>query len=81
MRNWSILCMYHLERFCVFPDCLHAYSKISMVLQDRFMVHVEFILFCLEEGNTEDAHQAALWYGIQTGHIISVHVACLQVLF
>lgn len=49
-------------------------------LQDRFMVHVEFILFCLEEGSTEDAHQAALWYGIQTGHISCVHVACMQVL-
>ena len=44
------------------------------------MVHVEFILFCLEEGSTEDAHQAALWYGIQTGHIICVYVACMQVL-
>ncbi|XP_022979683.1 uncharacterized protein LOC111479331 [Cucurbita maxima] len=29
-------------------------------VEDRFMVHVEFILFCLEEGSTEDAHQAAL---------------------
>ncbi|XP_009615959.1 uncharacterized protein [Nicotiana tomentosiformis] len=29
-------------------------------MKDRFAVQLEFILFCLKRGNTEDAHQAAL---------------------
>ncbi|XP_004251881.1 uncharacterized protein [Solanum lycopersicum] len=28
--------------------------------KDRFAVHLEFILFCLKRGNTQDAHQGAL---------------------
>lgn len=29
-------------------------------VEGKFVVHLEFILFCLTEGNVEDAHQAAL---------------------
>ncbi|XP_024030880.1 uncharacterized protein LOC21388473 isoform X1 [Morus notabilis] len=39
-------------------------KKIGMpkgrLVEDKFMVHLEFILFCLSEGNVEDGHQAAL---------------------
>lgn len=66
--------MLHLYKSRVSPKCLHAYSKFSMVLQDRFTVQLEYILFCLEEGKTEDAHQETLRYGIQTSHVICVLV-------
>lgn len=53
-----------------------------MVMQDRFMVQLEYILFCLEEGKMEDAHQETLRYGIQTGYIICVLVhVCKFALF
>nr|POE97725.1 hypothetical protein CFP56_71787 [Quercus suber] len=29
-------------------------------IEDRFLVHFEFILFCLTQGNVEEAHQAAI---------------------
>ncbi|KAF5727956.1 hypothetical protein HS088_TW21G00096 [Tripterygium wilfordii] len=35
-------------------------SKKDQPIQDRFLVHMEFILFCLAQGNVEEAHHAAL---------------------
>jgi hypothetical protein len=37
--------------------------RFFLVVQDRFVVHLEFILFCLAQGDAEEAHQAAQWYG------------------
>ncbi|KAF4369999.1 hypothetical protein G4B88_016160 [Cannabis sativa] len=30
-------------------------------VENRYLVHIEFIVFCLTQGNIEDAYQAALW--------------------
>ncbi|KAL6976125.1 hypothetical protein U1Q18_024916 [Sarracenia purpurea var. burkii] len=35
-------------------------SMDNWPIKDRFVVQLEFILFCLRQGNAEDAHQAAL---------------------
>ena len=37
--------------------------KPLLIDQDRFAVQLEYILFCLTQGNIEEAHQAAIWYG------------------
>ncbi|KAL5542750.1 hypothetical protein UlMin_010460 [Ulmus minor] len=35
-------------------------SMKNRPVEERFVVHLEFILFCLTQGNVNDAHQAAL---------------------
>ncbi|XP_062093582.1 uncharacterized protein LOC133799581 isoform X2 [Humulus lupulus] len=30
-------------------------------VENPYLVHIEFIVFCLTQGNIDDAHQAALW--------------------
>ncbi|XP_038881523.1 uncharacterized protein LOC120073019 isoform X2 [Benincasa hispida] len=59
----------HIEGDCMRPDRIRHIYDIWMKkngplkhwpIEDRFMVQLEYILFCLEEGKTEDAHQETL---------------------
>lgn len=81
MSIYGRVLIRHICMYCIYKNTFYQKSKkrsstnqvaldfffsTFQSWQDRFLVQLEYIMFCLTRGKTEEASQAVIWYACIT---------------